>query len=546
MNFTLKQLNSLAKVRSADDMNIPEIYGARVAKGMSFSYQLAFFTNQQISCSFSVNSRLSDYINMYIVKDAVMDCPMPEEPDDDYITFEPGLMPDILVPAKEQNNTLRFFRTAGVWVELNIPEDMASGSYEIEFTVTAADNPDMNNAETFTKKLNLEVCEAVLPPQKLLFTQWFHVDCIADWYGLDIYSEKHWEYIEKFAALASELGMNMILTPVITPPLDTAVGTRRPCTQLVRIEKNGDKYSFDFSLLSRWTDMCRRLKIEYFEISHLFSQWGANFAPNILISENGEDKFLFGWDVPSDDDRYKDFLSQFLPALSRHLKDAGVFERCYFHISDEPTEQHIESYSAATRIAKELLPDAKFMDALSDYTFYEKGLVETPVCANDHIGKFLEHNVENLWTYYCCLQTVKVGNRLLAMPAYRNRILGLQMYKFGIKGFLQWGYNFYYGKTSYYKINPFTTTSAECSFPSGDPFSVYPYPFGPVPSMRAKIFKEALDDMRVCRALEQKIGRDAVIKMIDEEAGFSITFGDYPRNAEFVPALIGKMLKIIG
>ena len=132
------------------------------------------------------------------------------------------------------------------------------------------------------------------------------------------------------------------------------------------------------------------------------------------------------------------------------------------------------------------------------------------------------------------------------MPSYRNRILGLQMYKYNVKGFLQWGYNFYYSQCSRKKINPYVTSSADRAFPSGDAFSVYPGDNKPLPSLRVCVFKEALEDMEVCRLLESYIGREKVIEMIDTAAGQPLTFSSYPRNPYFVPELIEKMIGIIG
>ena len=48
----------------------------------------------------------------------------------------------------------------------------------------------------------------------------------------------------------------MILTPIFTPPLDTAVGGERRTVQLVGITKTGSEYSFDFTLLERWINLC--------------------------------------------------------------------------------------------------------------------------------------------------------------------------------------------------------------------------------------------------------------------------------------------------
>ena len=46
----------------------------------------------------------------------------------------------------------------------------------------------------------------------------------------------------KYMRMAAEHGMNMILTPVFTPALDTEIGKERPCTQLVEITKNDAGY----------------------------------------------------------------------------------------------------------------------------------------------------------------------------------------------------------------------------------------------------------------------------------------------------------------
>ena len=83
------------------------------------------------------------------------------------------------------------------------------------------------------------------------------------------------------------------------------------------------------------------------------------------------------------------------------------------------------------------------MDALSSIDYYKDGIVEHPVPACDHIEPFYEAEVPDLWTYYCCGQHTDVPNRFISQPSYRNRIIGFLFYKYDIKGFLQWGYNFY-------------------------------------------------------------------------------------------------------
>ena len=48
-------------------------------------------------------------------------------------------------------------------------------------------------------------------------------------------------------------GINMILTPQFTPPLDTGVGYERTTVQLVEVFKEADGWRFDFKNLRRFS-----------------------------------------------------------------------------------------------------------------------------------------------------------------------------------------------------------------------------------------------------------------------------------------------------
>ncbi len=548
-----KQISSLEKIRSIKDFPEKELKEVNLFKGESFSYQITVMGEKTCPAYVSVESDLGDCVRVYDVKNIIMDKPLEEfnsagqkNADEDYITREPGLMPDLLMPVEEQKGKVLFWSgITTVWVELNVPEDAMVGSHYVKLVMEGS-NSESGNSERVESKLTVNVLGETLQKPSLPFTQWFHVDCIASAHNVEIYSEKHWSIIEKYIKTAAELGINLILTPVITPPLDNAVGTARPKTQLTGIEKVGEEYKFDFSLLKRWVDICHKHGINNFEICQLFSQWGAEFAPNIWVTEDGEEKYMFGWHVKANSDEYKNFLTQFIPALVKWLKAEGIFENCRFHLSDEPREKHLEAYRYAYNLVKPMLEGAVIMDAMSDFTFYQNGLMESPVCSSNHIEPFIEDGTKNLWAYYCTSQGNEVGNRFFAMPSYRNRILGLQLYKYDIKGFLHWGYNFYYSSLSHFPINPYQTSSAAGAFQSGDPYSVYPHKDGCLKSLRAVVFYEALQDIEVCRMLEKKIGRDAVVEMIDREAGMDITFKNYPRNPVFIPELMAKMKKMIG
>ena len=537
MNITAKAISDMIKIRCAEDIDrAAEKKSVSALLGEHFAYQTAVTADEPDLFKISVHSEIEKYITVYLVKDVLMDFPAyPFDDDGDYLTTAPGKMPDLLVPAARQNGCVRAQPGYFVlWIDVNLPRDAKAGSFDIEILICG----EKASAKSV---VTLNIKDAVLPEQKLIFTQWLHVDCIASAHGVPVYGSEHWELIEKYIKMAAHLGINMILTPVITPPLDTEIGSRRPCTQLVKFTEKDGIYSFDFTLLKRWIELCLKNGIKYFEISHLFSQWGLEYSPNIVV--NGE--YMFGWHVKAADPAYGGFLKQFIPALRELLRSEGVEERCFFHISDEPRVEHLEAYRFAYDLLTPLLKGCRIMDAISDFDFYETGLIKTPVTATNYIEPFLEHDIKNLWAYYCCGQGNRVGNRFLAMPHYRGRILGLQLYKYGMEGFLQWGYNFYYSSQSLYEINPYITTSADRSFPSGDAFTVYPGKNEPLPSARGFVFLDALQDIALCRKLEEKIGKDAVVRLIEEEAKMEITFSEYPRNDEFIPRLADKIREML-
>lgn len=541
----IKQISSLHKIRTAEDAkNIPEIYDITLLPGESYYYQLVIYGDEIFDVVPNITSDLKDSITLYKVTSVTMDYPTyPNADATEYITTTPGHMPDLLTPIHDGYHTKCFGSFDNIWVKIGVPKDIKPGEYDIKISFDGKYIYRLNepNDISLSTALHIKVLNIPIPEQKTKFTQWFHTDCISAIHNVPIYSEKHWELIDKYMAMASELGINMILTPVITPPLDTGVGIERPNVQLVRMEKKGEEYEFDFSLLYHWIKLAKNNGIKYFEISHLFSQWGLEYAPNIYIWEDGELKHMFGWHVNAKDPEYARFLGQFIPKLVQVLKEEGIADNSYFHISDEPSENHIEAYNYAKNIIKPLIGDIKTYDALSDEGFYQTGAVEIPVPKLTKAMDFIKLDAKEKWTYYCCSQWNKVSNRFLAMSLSKTRILGLQMYKYGIEGFLQWGYNFYYSQFSEGLINPFTTTSSNYAFPSGDPFTVYPGVDGPLPSMRGYVFQNALQDIEICRLLESYIGKEKVVEIIDTIAGMNVTFEEYPENWDYIPKVMNEI-----
>lgn len=525
MDFKTGQVSSLQRVFLDGRCDLTEHNCDSVLKGERYSYQIAYKSSEKFFAEIVIDSPLSQFITVRSVGNVPSELPVYESDCEFCERNEPGLFPDVLFPIENNRVLIKRQNYYALWITVDLPKDTDAGDYEINIKLK-------KDSETISENIfGLHVINAVLPEQKLIYTQWFHSDSIANYYKIPVFCEKFWALVESFIKAAVHTGVNMLLTPVFTPPLDTEIGGERLTVQLVDIKLENGKYSFGFDRFIRWVRLAQKCGIKYFEISHLFSQWGAKYTPKIVAEVNGSQKRIFGWETSADSIEYAEFLSTFIPQLIKVIRSLGIEKSTFFHISDEPNEDQIESYSRAKRTVAPLLEDFPIIDALSDYSFYESGIINNPIpCTND-IESFIEKGFPHPWTYYCCGQGGKLSNRFFGMPLSTTRIIGFQLFKYGIEGFLQWGFNFYNSQYSLRSIDPFAVTDADSAFPSGDSFTVYPGKSGAIESVRSEVFFQALQDMRALTLLCDRIGKKRTIAAVEADFGI-ITFFDYPRGTE--------------
>jgi len=536
-----KIIPSTEKCFYDDNINTkPEVRELTMLKNERLNFQLAFTVNADITersnqrwLSLSIAGGLSEKLKIRRVDCVPVSKPVYEwTQDTNYLRREPGLYPDLLSELHGFDNISGVTgQLRALFITVEDENGIEPGEYELIFKLEGINVKSENTVK-------ITVIDAELPKQELIHSQWFHNDCIATYYGCRVFSERHWKLIGNYMEAARRCGINMILTPVLTPPIDTAVGGERPTVQLVDITVTDGKYSFSYDKLDRYVKLALSKGMEYFEISHLFTQWGAKYAPKVMVTVDGKYKRIFGWETEGTGKEYRAFVRTFVKELVKHLKKLGIADKCSFHISDEPKLEQLEDYLAAKNTVADLLEGYRIMDALSDYDFYATGALQTPVPSVDHAKAFIEANVPEFWTYFCCGQHEKVPNRFMSMPGQRTRILGTQLFKYNAVGFLQWGYNFWYSQHSRMPIDPYTETCGSNWVQGGDAFSVYPGRDGKaLMSLHAEHFYEALQDLRAYKLLESKLGHDGVVKLMEDMAGAPIDFENYPREQEYIHKL---------
>ena len=227
----------------------------------------------------------------------------------------------------------------------------------------------------------------------------------------------------------------MLLTPVFTPPLDTEIGGERLRVQLVDVKLENGKYSFAFDRFIRWVRLAQKCGIKYFEISHLFSQWGSQ-----VYSENrGRGKRQSKRILVKNLGRFNRICrisKRIYPSqLIKVIRSLGIEKSTFFHISDEPNEDQIESYSWAKA---PLLPPAR---GFSDYRrslrlqLYEGGIINNRYRAINDIESFIKKASHTRGRIIAAVGAASSAIAFFGIPLSTTRIIGFQLFKYGIEGF---------------------------------------------------------------------------------------------------------------
>ena len=527
MKLDAKIVSSLEKILPDTELSDYESFrGMSALLGEKISLQVIFKNAEgdttRTLISPKLGGELAKYARVRRVQGVPVTMPVCGEGDEYYLSKKPGIYPDLLLPLSYGGSVRTNVGVLGnLWIDIDLPENGEELPDLPTLTVSLVDaysDDELLFFDTFT----LDLVKVSLPPRDIYYTRWLYTDCLASYYDVEVWSREHWRIIENYVRAAVKIGVNTILTPLITPSLDG----ERMLTQLVKIVKKGEKYSFNFSRVDKWIDMCDRAGIKYFEISHLFTQHGATNTPKISAIVDGEEKLIFTYANDGRDPEYIKMLRALLKAFVRHMKKRGDDKRCLYHISDEPPMKHIEYYRAAKNSISDILAGYKMIDALSDLEYYTEGLVECPVPETDFAEDFAKAGVKDFWVYYCGGPSDRnYSNSLIAMPSWRTRSIGMQMYKHNVEGFLHWGFNFYNNCNSERVLNPYTDLSGENWVAAGDTFIVYPDKNGEaIESLRAVVTYHAFEDIRAMKLCEKYYSHAEVVEAMENALGDKIAF----------------------
>ena len=221
----LKIVSSLEKAFLDENIaDFPALSKISVLRGERFSvqclYQRFYAEEADAHLRFmipKISGPLAPYARLHRVRSVpVAKTKFPTSPTDSFLRTAPGLYPDLLEPMDGGKLNVTNDVLESLWVEFKLPEDAPAGCAETKISFVNYKTCEVEAEAVFT----VTVIDAALPKQTLKVTQWFYTDCLASFYGVEVFSERHWQIIEKFAKTAREYGINLLLTPIFTPPLN--------------------------------------------------------------------------------------------------------------------------------------------------------------------------------------------------------------------------------------------------------------------------------------------------------------------------------------
>lgn len=434
----------------------------------------------------------------------------------------PGYVPDPLFDDLEME--IPAGESGSYWISIETTADTPAISYPINVHI------QKDNETVFKASAEVRVCPVTLEKNtQIPITHWFYADALCDWYHLQPFTGDFWDIARSYIKDMVNHGVNVMHSPLFTPPTD---GVKRPNQLLkIKVDDEGDKkkYKFDWSHVRKWIEMARSCGMEYFEWPHLFTQWGIENAVRIYENYDGnyQDRLLWPPATAADSKVYRNFLAQFLPQFKEFLQEEGILNKSFFHLSDEPHgDEHLQNYRRAREILRDLAPWMEIMDALSQVDYAGEGLTDMPIASIKSSEEFREAEIPH-WDYFCCGPRGPYLNRLLDTPLPKIRGAGWLFYALGARGFLHWGYNYWYKSQTRELINPYFEQDG-LHWPGwayGDPFVVYPGEDGPIDSIRWEIFGESLKDYNLLYALN--------LNRNDNYLSPFVSYKDYPKKADW-------------
>lgn len=416
-----------------------------------------------------------------------------------------------------------------VWIEVMIPKDTPPGNYTGRVKIyTQCMFEDEELIKVFD--FNILVKDVELPEPKnfrFYLDLWQHPSNIARKHEVHLWSDEHFRVLEGYINSLADLGQKAITVIASEIPWS---GQR--CYRvknypsdlfeysMIRVERDGFGYHYDFSVVERYIDLCMKYGIDKeIEVFGLMNIWLDPEYGYTGIAEDYPDGIRIRY-YDRNDGAFKyirngEEIKAYIKALEKFFIEKDLIDRVRI-VADEPGD--IERYKRSLETIREVAPGFRFKSAINHSEFIEefKNIISDfvpvlpGVCEKWETLKELKSKVTGriLW-YVCCWPPYP--NTFISSPLVESRLIGILTAFMGLDGFLRWNY-------TVWPEDPRNRISYR--FPhwkAGDTNFVYPGKDGrPILTLRYKNLKRGIEDYELLMMFKEKYGEKTLESLWDK------------------------------
>ena len=412
------------------------------------------------------------------------------------VAGETILAPDML-------DTLSMFQMAAqetrpVWITIDVPQEATADTYLTSVSIS------QSGKVVATLPLELEVVDHTLPkPAEWSFhlDLWQHPSAVARAYGVELWSDEHFEAMRPLMRRLAEAGQKVITCTLNKDPWNSQCYDDYEA-MIVWTKQTDGVWSYDYTIFDRWVAMMLDLGIDKAINCYSMVPWNCELEyydeqTETVVkvkAEPGTAEFTQMWEP-------------FLRDFRQHLQHKGWLEMTNIAMD----ERSPEAMQAAAELLTRVAPEMGF--ALADnHRSYKQFTMMRDVCVAMNHQIVDKEDIEmrrskgHTTTFYVCCSPL-FPNTFSSSQPYEAEMLGWINIAYDYDGILRWAYNSW-------NVNPHYD-SRYGSWMSGDTYLVYPFNRS---TMRFERLRDGVEGAEKIRLLRQKgcdmSGVDAVLEKI--------------------------------
>jgi len=410
-----------------------------------------------------------------------------QTPPKDQLRKPPADFPDPLL--EERTIDVKRGEAQPIWVTVPIPETAIPGTYRGALRVSGkVGGRDVSASHP----LAVRVFGATVGRSRLWVTNWFAMHSLHMAIHPRPDTPEYWALLRRYARNMADHRQNVALISPLSLA-DFRVG-------------EDNKLDINFSRFDRWvTIFIEEGVIGRIEGGHLGGRskgWNSPFVVRIRRVKDGK---VESASVDPSTVEAEGFYAEFLPALVKHLRQRGWLHRYMQHLADEPTSNNAASYRAIAKLVRKYAPEIPIVEAC--HTKDLAGAINIWVPQLNYLHRDYEHYRqrqaagEEVWFYTCVFPQGEYANRFIEQPLFKTRVLHWINFRYGVTGYLHWGYN------HWTRESPFKKTTRPHGgppyLPAGDAWIVYPGRDGPLDSIRHEAMRDGIADYELLSILAE-------------------------------------------